>query len=68
MSCCHANRMYHLKPDRVPMEKMIEDMGLEGSSKLWIGKDYCNFIFKDFVKLDQPFEGRAPVEYCAMSI
>ncbi|XP_029649111.1 phospholipase D1-like [Octopus sinensis] len=29
---------------------------LHGASKLWIGKDYCNFIFKDFVDLEAPFE------------
>ena len=30
---------------------------LEGGSKIWIGKDYTNFIFKDFVDLDKPFTG-----------
>ncbi|KAH3889266.1 hypothetical protein DPMN_013319 [Dreissena polymorpha] len=30
---------------------------LEGSSKLWIGKDYINFIHKDPVDLHNPFEG-----------
>ncbi|XP_052237855.1 phospholipase D1-like isoform X2 [Dreissena polymorpha] len=29
---------------------------LEGSSKLWIGKDYINFIHKDPVDLHNPFE------------
>ncbi|XP_049865149.1 phospholipase D2 isoform X2 [Pectinophora gossypiella] len=29
--------------------------GLEGNSKIWIGKDYCNFIVKDFNNLDLPF-------------
>nr|QDR51023.1 Phospholipase D [Manduca sexta] len=29
--------------------------GLEGNSKLWIGKDYTNFIVKDFNNLDLPF-------------
>ncbi|KAK4012263.1 phospholipase D1 isoform X1 [Daphnia magna] len=29
---------------------------LEGSTKLWIGKDYTNFIVKDFDKLDQPLK------------
>ena len=30
----------------------------EGSgTKVWVGKDYCNFIFKDFVDLDKPFTG-----------
>lgn len=29
--------------------------GLKGCGKWWIGKDYVNFIFKDFVDLDLPF-------------
>lgn len=29
--------------------------GVEGNSKLWIGKDYTNFIVKDFNNLDLPF-------------
>lgn len=28
---------------------------LDGQAKLWIGKDYTNFIFKDFTDLEQPF-------------
>ncbi len=31
--------------------------GLQGSSKLWIGKDYTNFIVKDFTDLESPFTG-----------
>ncbi|ELU04927.1 hypothetical protein CAPTEDRAFT_168015 [Capitella teleta] len=31
------------------------DQGLVGEIKLWMGKDYVNFIFKDFVELDKPF-------------
>ena len=29
---------------------------LQGSCKLWVGKDYCNFIFKDVVKVHAPFQ------------
>ncbi|XP_072377195.1 phospholipase D1 [Diabrotica undecimpunctata] len=29
---------------------------LDGSAKLWIGKDYVNFIVKDFTNLDSPFD------------
>lgn len=29
--------------------------GIEGNSKLWIGKDYTNFIVKDFTNLELPF-------------
>lgn len=28
---------------------------LDGQAKLWIGKDYTNFIFKDFIELNSPF-------------
>ena len=35
--------------------------GLEGSSKLWIGKDYVNFIHKDPVDVHNPFEGMRTV-------
>lgn len=31
--------------------------GLHGDAKYWIGKDYTNFILKDFVNLDAPFAG-----------
>lgn len=34
----------------------LEDV--EGNSKLWIGKDYTNFIVKDFNNLDLPFVGK----------
>jgi hypothetical protein len=28
-----------------------------GSGKMWLGKDYVNFIHKDFVDLDMPYHG-----------
>lgn len=30
---------------------------MTGNTKLWLGKDYSNFIKKDWVQLDRPFEG-----------
>ena len=33
---------------------------LTGNTKLWLGKDYSNFIKKDWVQLDRPFEGKSP--------
>ncbi|CAL1547227.1 unnamed protein product, partial [Lymnaea stagnalis] len=45
------NAMHHTES-----EENILERGLLGSTKLWIGKDYVNFIYKDFVSLDQPFE------------
>ncbi|XP_036902420.1 phospholipase D1 isoform X2 [Sturnira hondurensis] len=28
---------------------------LHGETRFWHGKDYCNFVFKDWVQLDRPF-------------
>ncbi|XP_044017865.1 phospholipase D1 isoform X2 [Aphidius gifuensis] len=30
--------------------------GLPGAAKLWLGKDYTNFVVKDFYKLEQPYQ------------
>lgn len=35
--------------DKLPPE------GTEDSLKVWVGKDYCNFIVRDFAELDNPF-------------
>lgn len=35
----------------------LAQQGLCGAHKIWLGKDYVNFIFKDFVELDNPFTG-----------
>ncbi|XP_038673019.1 phospholipase D1-like isoform X1 [Scyliorhinus canicula] len=33
------------------------DIGeLVGQTRFWHGKDYCNFVFKDWVQLDKPFD------------
>ncbi|XP_060083153.1 phospholipase D1-like [Ylistrum balloti] len=48
-----------LKPSelkRTSSEINIDELGLKRSSKRWIGKDYVNFIFKDFQNLEKPFE------------
>ncbi|XP_042194903.1 phospholipase D1 isoform X2 [Callorhinchus milii] len=29
---------------------------LVGQSRFWHGKDYCNFVFKDWIQLDKPFD------------
>jgi hypothetical protein len=31
--------------------------GLIGMAKYWVGKDYTNFIVKDFTNLDAPYQG-----------
>jgi phospholipase D1/2 len=37
------------------VEEIPTHIQLDGQAKLWIGKDYTNFIFKDFTDLNQPF-------------
>lgn len=32
--------------------------GLYGNAKYWVGKDYTNFIVKDFNNLDRPYQGK----------
>lgn len=62
--------------EKTPLAKVIEGRvitestkdaleDVEGNSKLWIGKDYTNFIVKDFNNLDLPFVGKLLV-YCAI--
>ncbi|XP_030629156.1 phospholipase D1a [Chanos chanos] len=29
---------------------------LQGNTRFWHGKDYCNFVYKDWVQLDKPFD------------
>ncbi|XP_053600044.1 phospholipase D2 isoform X2 [Plodia interpunctella] len=46
----------HVEEGRVITESTKDALeGIEGNSKLWIGKDYVNFIVKDFNNLDLPF-------------
>jgi hypothetical protein len=41
-----------------PREDTVDlKASLLGSSKLWMGKDYANFIVKDFSDLDSPYKG-----------
>ncbi|CAF0776017.1 unnamed protein product [Rotaria sp. Silwood1] len=38
------------------MKSTTNQLGLQGSSKMWFGKDYANFLLRDFRNLDQPFQ------------
>ncbi|XP_031439630.1 phospholipase D1 isoform X2 [Clupea harengus] len=31
-------------------------VGLLGNTRFWHGKDYCNFVHKDWIQLDKPFD------------
>ncbi|XP_061608303.1 phospholipase D1 isoform X2 [Phyllopteryx taeniolatus] len=41
------------KPSEDQTQEVVD---LTGNTKLWLGKDYSNFIRKDWVQLDRPFE------------
>lgn len=41
--------------EEIEKEVEEEEIGLDGQAKLWIGKDYTNFILQDFIELDSPF-------------
>ncbi len=38
------------------IKSTTHQLGLQGSSKMWFGKDYANFLLRDFRNLDQPFQ------------
>ncbi|KAM7397843.1 hypothetical protein PAMA_005937 [Pampus argenteus] len=44
------------KPSEPDKQTEQEPESLTGNTKLWLGKDYSNFIRKDWVQLDRPFE------------
>jgi phospholipase D1/2 len=44
-----------------PEEVNAED--LKNNTQLWLGKDYSNFIKRDWVQLDRPFEGAAYTQH-----
>lgn len=61
LKLCLPEQDNNVADDQKPSETTNQDEGdlhdLTGNSKLWLGKDYSNFIRKDWVQLDRPFEG-----------
>uniref|UniRef100_A0AAY5EYV0 Phospholipase n=1 Tax=Electrophorus electricus TaxID=8005 RepID=A0AAY5EYV0_ELEEL len=43
------------KADTAP-ELQADVIGLMGNTRFWHGKDYCNFVHKDWIQLDKPFD------------
>ena len=42
---------------------------LIGNTRFWHGKDYCNFVYKDWVQLEKPFDGTSSLlEYFILFI
>ncbi|KAK5643236.1 hypothetical protein RI129_007081 [Pyrocoelia pectoralis] len=48
------NGLEELVIDNSEHDDIVDD--LDGSAKYWVGKDYANFIVKDFTNLDEPFD------------
>ncbi|XP_073719791.1 phospholipase D1 isoform X2 [Misgurnus anguillicaudatus] len=43
--------------DTEAAQVLEEDViGLMGNTRFWHGKDYCNFVHKDWIQLDKPFD------------
>uniref|UniRef100_A0A8C1Q140 Phospholipase n=1 Tax=Cyprinus carpio TaxID=7962 RepID=A0A8C1Q140_CYPCA len=36
--------------------RFTDVIGLMGNTRFWHGKDYCNFVHKDWIQLDKPFD------------
>uniref|UniRef100_A0A4W5RTD7 Phospholipase n=1 Tax=Hucho hucho TaxID=62062 RepID=A0A4W5RTD7_9TELE len=41
---------------KAPLPEEVNHVDLKNNTQLWLGKDYSNFIRKDWVQLDRPFE------------
>lgn len=40
----------------VAQSTQADVIGLLGNTRFWHGKDYCNFVHKDWIQLDKPFD------------
>uniref|UniRef100_A0A3Q3QLQ1 Phospholipase n=1 Tax=Monopterus albus TaxID=43700 RepID=A0A3Q3QLQ1_MONAL len=39
------------------VQSLKTDVGeLQGNTRFWHGKDYCNFVYKDWIQLEKPFD------------
>uniref|UniRef100_A0A4W6G1F4 Phospholipase n=1 Tax=Lates calcarifer TaxID=8187 RepID=A0A4W6G1F4_LATCA len=43
-------------PPTLPGVIIIRSTSLFGNTRFWHGKDYCNFVHKDWIQLDKPFD------------
>uniref|UniRef100_A0A673B5E6 Phospholipase n=1 Tax=Sphaeramia orbicularis TaxID=375764 RepID=A0A673B5E6_9TELE len=61
----HKHTLQHA--DSVSSENQCENMRsvkslktgvgeLQGNTRFWHGKDYCNFVYKDWIQLEKPFD------------
>uniref|UniRef100_A0A3P9DRT6 Phospholipase n=1 Tax=Maylandia zebra TaxID=106582 RepID=A0A3P9DRT6_9CICH len=54
-SACTTQQMHRTPSDPVQNEPAgVRE--LHGNTRFWHGKDYCNFVHKDWIQLDKPFD------------
>jgi len=57
---CICFHLGHQAPKPAYLDKyreMVNMVEMAAQSRLWIGKDYNNFVLKDLTNLDDPFAG-----------
>uniref|UniRef100_A0A672HK89 Phospholipase n=1 Tax=Salarias fasciatus TaxID=181472 RepID=A0A672HK89_SALFA len=59
--CCHAERSasasFTSSAEDWPYRRQPDlQSELFGNTRFWHGKDYCNFVHKDWIQLDKPFD------------
>uniref|UniRef100_A0A672ZA43 Phospholipase n=1 Tax=Sphaeramia orbicularis TaxID=375764 RepID=A0A672ZA43_9TELE len=63
-SLCAADSMHKVQSKQKPLEPVLGSVRslhtgvgeLFGNTRFWHGKDYCNFVHKDWIQLDKPFD------------
>uniref|UniRef100_A0A8C8MIN8 Phospholipase n=1 Tax=Oncorhynchus tshawytscha TaxID=74940 RepID=A0A8C8MIN8_ONCTS len=53
----HANTHTHTHTRSGSVRSLQTGVGeLRGNTRFWHGKDYCNFVYKDWIQLEKPFD------------
>uniref|UniRef100_A0A8C4SS35 phospholipase D n=1 Tax=Erpetoichthys calabaricus TaxID=27687 RepID=A0A8C4SS35_ERPCA len=52
----HGSPLNYFFLDNSSIRSHISNKELFGEARIWHGKDYCNFILKDWVELNKPFD------------
>jgi phospholipase D1/2 len=55
----------HVVLEAEEMSSGTQLSSMSGMAKYWVGKDYTNFIVKDFTNLDAPYQGNIQSIDCA---
>uniref|UniRef100_A0A8C1PVE4 Phospholipase n=1 Tax=Cyprinus carpio TaxID=7962 RepID=A0A8C1PVE4_CYPCA len=50
------HRLTDIGSTEAAQDLQADVIGLMGNTRFWHGKDYCNFVHKDWIQLDKPFD------------